>query len=479
MNIYLRCIVLFCTVFLLSSSWVFACSCLTAGTVESDFYASENVAVFKLRSVQRPAEGEQTYGLYGLASAKLTVEKVYKGKLKVGDELTFRQGGGADCVRTFSEKSIDIDYLFYLGKKPAKGIMWTAGTCTRSNTVRGAAADILYLDNMKANAGKTRISGTLIQKFEPAVEGDVWHYEPLAGRTVIITGSGITKKLRTNADGVYETYGLKPGKYRVTPEKVPGFHFSDENKEFEEVEIAEGGMDEADFDFEIRNAIRGRVFDAAGKPFHGACLNLLPARGAPPQYFRKDDCTAKDGSFEFKNVPVGAWIIVANRDDKITASSPFGKLYYPGTALREEASEIPLGPGDFREGLVFNILPAAETVTISGTVTYADGSPAPDLGVSFFDGGKSVDKHASPDANTTTDKDGRFAIEILKGQKGDLLAWMFTYIGKFENCARLDDLVRASGEQNPRIDSPAISVDGNADQAGFDLKLPFNACKKK
>jgi hypothetical protein len=477
MNKYFRITTLFCALFILSSASAFACSCLTAGTALDNFHSSENVAVFKLRSVQRTAEGEQTYGLYGLVSAKLTVEKVYKGKLKVGDELTFKQGGGGDCVRTFSDKFIGTDLLFYLGRKPGKGQMWSAGTCTRSNTVKGAAADILYFDNMKTNAGKTRISGTLIQKFEPAVEGDEWRHEPIAGLVVTIAGSGITKQLKTNADGVYEIYGLKPGKYRVTPEKVPGFRFSDENKEYEEVEIDVGGMDEADFRFEIHNAIRGRVFDSAGKPFQGACLDLLPARGAPPQYFRKDDCTDKDGSFAFDNIPSGTWIIVANKPGRITAASPFGKLYYPGTDKREEASEIPLGPGDFRDNLVFNILPAAETVTISGTVTYADGKPAPDLGVSFFDGGK-PDEYASPDAITTTDRDGRFAIAILKGQKGDLIAWMYSYIGKFENCRKLDDLVRASGETNPRIDSAAIPVEANADQAGFDLKLPFNTCKK-
>jgi len=479
MKIQPRCVILFCALFLLSAASAFACSCSFVGPADSEFYFSENVAVFRLRSVQKPAEGEENYGLYGLVSAKLTVEKVYKGKLKVGDELTFKQGGGGDCVWTFSDKFIGLEYLFYLGAKPARGQMWAAGTCTRSNSVRGAAADILYLDNMKANAGKTRISGTLIQAFEPAVEGDLLRREPLAGRTVTITGGGITKKLKTNVDGVYEIYGLKPGKYRVTPEKVPGFRFSDENKEYEEVEIEAEDIDEADFRFVIHNAIRGRVFDAAGKPFHGACLTLLPALGAPPQYFRKYDCTEKDGSFEFENVPAGTWIIVANREDRITASTPFGKLYYPGTAKREEASEIPLGPGDFRENLVFNILPAAETVTISGTVTYTDGSPAPEIGVMFFDGGKSADKHAAAEAVTTSDKDGRFAIEILKGQKGDILAWMYSYIGKFENCARLDDLVRTSGEQNPRIDSPAITVDATADQTGFDLKLPFNACKKK
>ncbi len=91
-------------ILLVSTNGVLACSCSTNGTVDEQFARTANVVILKLQSVEKPAEGEKIYGYGGIKQSKLTVEKVFKGDLKVGEEMTFAQGGGADCIWTFSEK---------------------------------------------------------------------------------------------------------------------------------------------------------------------------------------------------------------------------------------------------------------------------------------------------------------------------------------------------------------------------------------
>src|SRR6185369_5585806 len=95
-----------------------ACSCAVNNTVDKDFLSIPNIVILKVQAVEKYPEGEKGYSYGGIKQSKLTVEKVFKGTFKIGQELTFAQGGGADCVWTFDESSIGQEYLFYLSAKP-------------------------------------------------------------------------------------------------------------------------------------------------------------------------------------------------------------------------------------------------------------------------------------------------------------------------------------------------------------------------
>lgn len=148
-------------VFCASAQIANACSCAVNETVDKDYLQTPNIVILKLQSVEKVAEGVQSYAYGGVKQSKLTVEKVFKGNLKVGQEMTFAQGGGADCVWTFDEESVGQEYLFYLGDKPVSGKnsdrmissttfgkqtaspeVWMAFTCSRSGNVKFRSGDI-------------------------------------------------------------------------------------------------------------------------------------------------------------------------------------------------------------------------------------------------------------------------------------------------------------------------------------------------
>src|SRR5215203_5291414 len=79
-----------------------ACTCMSP-SLDLAIDESVNIVVLKLQSVEKYREDEKGYGVDGVKQSRLTVEKVFKGNLKVGQELIFAQGGGADCVWTFHE----------------------------------------------------------------------------------------------------------------------------------------------------------------------------------------------------------------------------------------------------------------------------------------------------------------------------------------------------------------------------------------
>jgi hypothetical protein len=480
---------LFSTVLLLmivSSTNVSACSCMRTGTVDTVFETTPNVVIMKLRSVEKYAEGEKGQGSGGIKQSKLTVEKVFKGTLKVGQEITFAQGGGADCVWTFSEGVIGVEFLFYLGAKPVKPGLWVAGTCSRSNSIKGAAVDLLYIDNLERVKGKTRLSGTVTQAIESATEGEQSSYGRLANRHVLVIGNGQSVRLKTNSDGVFEVYDLPPGKYKITPEKIDGFIFDKyTSNESIEVEVKAKSHTEQSFWFYTRNRIAGKFYDTSGKPLKNVCLRLRPAEGKESRGFFEMDCTEADGSFVMDEIPTGSYVLVINEDGKVTSDQPFGKFYYPAAKRREDASEITISPGIFLDDLIITAPETAETITISGYVMLDDGKRASKanlehLDVEFLsDKGDKTKEYRQADARVDVDENGRFNIRILKGDKGLLLASLMTFSGEFENCPRLEKLIKASGSRIPDIKSQGVRIDAINDLGDVELKLPFPTCKRR
>lgn len=487
---------LFLLIFLLSSRTAEACSCGLRPTVLDSFNASDVVVVVSPVYVEK-AEPEKTAApgrmsdgenfVDGVMSTTVRVEQVFKGTLKVGDEMIFSQGGGADCIWTFSEEDIGKKFLFYLGQ-PEGFPRWIAGTCGRSNSVEHAADDLLYLTKLDKVRNKTRISGTV--RFRRGTG------ESLAGRKIRIIGTKQTQELETNDKGVYEIYDLPAGRYLIEPEVPKGWkvaRFWIEQSRSLDRKTNDGSLQripiileanrhaELDVVFDIKNAVRGHIYDPLGQPMKGVCLDLIPADGTKGEYL--GDCTEKEGAFELNEIPPGDYVIVVNNDGKMTSSEPFGTFYYPKALKREQATVFNIGLGDIVENL--EIYPPMElkTITVEGVLLFSDGKPVADESVVFKSArkqsaGNDEDEEDSNDARATTDPKGRFSIKILQGANGSLFGHMYTYDGEFENCPKLDRLIKQADSDVPEINTRPLEIRATTDLYGVELKFPFPSCKK-
>lgn len=467
-----------------------ACSCGARPTVLDAYDSAEVVVVVRAVAVEKASpeqtapKGQMSNGqnyVDGVKSATMRVERVYKGWLKAGDEMTFAQGGGADCIWTFEEDDVGKKFLFYLkrfGGEPA----WIAGTCGRSNRVDYAADDLLYLDKMEKVRGKTRISGTL----GFAAETD----ESVEGRKIRIVGAGKTYEARTDENGVYEIYDVPAGRYSVEPEiprgwKVanfwlrssPSFAGGDEVKATKMIPLVLQAKKHAGLDIrlDVDNALRGHLYDPAGKPMYGVCLHLVPADGTKGPYLA--DCTEKDGAFEIDEIPPGRFVLVVNERGKVTSREPFGTFYYPNVYRREDATVFQLAPGEFVENVQIYAPAAAETITVEGVLLYSDGKPVAGGRVEF-----KLEKTAAretADAGEATDSKGRFSIKILKGQTGQLYGRLYAFTGQYENCPKLDALIKKVGRNDmAEIKTAAVQINAEQNVYGVELKYPFPGCKK-
>jgi hypothetical protein len=289
------------SLFLIGQTPVFACSCAARPTVLDYFESSKLVVAAKVVSVEKVKNGENNYAVDGVKSTKMVVEKVYKGNVKVGDELTFAQGGGADCIWTFSEDNIGEHFLFYLNS-PTTGHpffgeqaqkyeqpMYTAVTCGRSNVLEYATDDLLYLDNLDKARGRTRISGTLGSWSENSPN--------FANVKVKIIGKNKTYETVTDKNGVYEIYDLPAGEYLIEADVPKGWKLNDYTlnryasdspriyalkrraaKNQAPVVLKAKRHAAMDLLFEIDNAVRGKVGSVFSKPSAESCVNAVSTK---------------------------------------------------------------------------------------------------------------------------------------------------------------------------------------------------------
>ena len=151
--------------FLITSQTASACSCGARPTVLESFDRTDEVVIVRVISVEKVGDTDEHHYVDGVRSTTMVVERVFKGKLKIRDEIVFGQGGGVDCIWTFDEKSVGHQFLFYLNRPekladsylPSKDPgLWFAFGCGRSRGLAGATDDMLYLENISKRR-KTRI----------------------------------------------------------------------------------------------------------------------------------------------------------------------------------------------------------------------------------------------------------------------------------------------------------------------------------
>lgn len=202
-----------------------ACTCSpTAGTVLEEFAGSPNVVAVRLDEFEELDRSVEGGNVYRTMAAVMTVEKVYKGVIKINQRMRILDGAGGDCSMGFLRSQPGQKFLLYAGppKRIGKlrGSLYLISSCSRSDRIEAAGSDLAFLDNRVAMAGKTRLSGT-VKRFSADPPS-------LANIQVMVTGKdGYQQVAQTDENGFFELWGLPPGAYRVAFQVPKGTRLRD------------------------------------------------------------------------------------------------------------------------------------------------------------------------------------------------------------------------------------------------------------
>jgi hypothetical protein len=136
--------------------------------------------------------------------AYVRIEKLYKGVNR--SQIVLSQLG-----KRVAPKFIGASrYLFY-ANYDKKLKIWEVKTCTRTRMTEYANDDLLFLNGLPSSTAKTRVSGE-ITKITQMPDGE---NRRLADFKIKIAGENREYETATDKNGVYEIYGLPPGKYII------------------------------------------------------------------------------------------------------------------------------------------------------------------------------------------------------------------------------------------------------------------------
>jgi len=131
--------------------------------------------------------------------------------------------GGSECGYDFRQGE---HYLVYAYPHPQSGKLYT-GICQRTRPISEAGDDLDYLSKKDDPSHGAGIEGTIEElKRDSCYETQVVGF--MAGISVLVQGkSGHWTTLSQN-DGRFRLWGLRPGRYRITPALPKGFLASTE-----------------------------------------------------------------------------------------------------------------------------------------------------------------------------------------------------------------------------------------------------------
>ena len=447
-------------------------------TVCESYSAADAVFVGVVRKVERhePKKNGKSNEIFSGQIAHVQVERVFKGEDI--SEAIFRSGK-TPCDPSYEVGKRWLFYAYY----DEESRTWSVNGCGRSTFIQFAADDLQYLQGLPASAQKTRISGVLeLSGIDQATGNFLVEY--LSGVRVKVSDGQKTYEVLTDGNGVYEIYGLPPGRYAIQPEIPPGLKISfpnyhgerdDSDKNALKAVLGEKGCAGADFYFIGDAAINGKLFGADGRAMPKVCLSLQP-KGMTAEHNWFYDCTDEQGRYEFREIPPGDYTIVVNNGGKISSDAPFPKAYYPGVFDKERAGVLSMAGGDRLENVNIHIPSQEIRNVIQGVLLRSGGRPAADVVVTF-------EAEAAPEGyigkvHTRTDAHGRFSLNVLQGLKGRIYGHMDANPDEYPDCPELEKLIKAKGGYYLNVETKPIHLKVTTDVEGVKLIFP-ELCKGK
>ncbi len=316
-------------------------------------------------------------------------------------------GSGPACGYSFKQGE---RYLVYASRN-TQGAGLVTGICSRTRPLAEATDDLRFFQTLSAPSDRGRLYGTVTHWERDVSTQQPRDYGAVRNLRVNVSGTGAVVDTWTDDAGRYEVR-LPPGKYEVTFLPAPGFSTKNLTHSIELPDARACSV--LDWSVRYDGRIKGII--------------QLPQResgAAIPVELMAADAVGKGGNisalrtpidaggrFEFTEVPPGRYVVGVDLVRRMDAKVVFPTTFYPGTADPASATIVQLEGGQERELDPMPLPPSRTPYQLTGTVVFADGSPAVGAFISLSDGVATFRQVA---VGIKTGSDGAFSFLVHDG----------------------------------------------------------------
>ena len=315
---------------------------------------------------------------------RLRVDESYVGSAEQTLELFSSKGM---CSPSFE---MGDRYLVIAGRS---GERWSTNICAGTTMAKYAKLEIEALRAWKRG-----------QRSSPAISGSVLDgtrrpdrrpsdARMAAGIRIMLTGGGVQRETRTDADGLFNFSGLAPAPYRLQMAE-PGWvaeHGWNPNSQHVDLTTTACAMPYFSIK-QLQASVRGRLAGPPGVPLRGIVVMAVPLAAQPQGYDRRVSRTNENGEFTLGELEPGEYVIGLNiggwpvtpRSPVVQSApgpAPYPPNYYPGVAARESAQVFRLEREQMIALADWTVPPPLKERQFEGVVKWPDGSPVADARV--------------------------------------------------------------------------------------------------
>ncbi len=432
-----------------SDERTFACSCVATATCQS-FGRSDVVFVGKVigskqqktvddyETINEGKKDERTITkkvTYDVGEIYFEVTEAFNGAEKNSRITIYSNIGGGDCgfwfkrgesylvfaARESSQSPSGISSLTYGNSgeklKVDNNRLWTT-ICSGTEELNSAEGSLNYLRNLP----KTGSGGTIVGRIDEAIryyKAENVTSKPMSDAKIQaqnVDGEKQAFYATSDQNGYFEIK-VPVGNYLVKPILESNLTFNNRyGKEDQPIKIEDRKCESKIFWVSNNSSVSGKVIDVEGNTYDDVMIELIPfdKKKNQPGLDYKFESVEEDGTFSFKGVPLGRYILSVNFKDKPEDDSPFPTTFYPKTNIQTQAKIFEIGYGTKISDIVFQLPPKLVKRKINGTVVWKNGKPAVGAEVQL------KDIEADRDVFFTepvTNDNGEFSMDWFEGRQ--------------------------------------------------------------
>jgi hypothetical protein len=300
-----------------------------------------------------------------------------------------------------------------------------SGDCTGTLHIKDAKDALEFMRDWAAGKRQSFLQGRIGENVDDEMVSyslDYNHGNPLKNADVIATRQGKEFRGRTDERGQYRILVPEPGLYSVAVH-LDGYAMT---RGKYAVKVVPEACSEQDIGMWTDSRVKGSVRSTSGEPRSQIAVQLVRTLCDTCGRFELTEKTKADGSYEFRNVPPGQYLLGINVGG-LQSTMPYPPRFYPGVDSAGKATPIHVEGARSISQLDFTIKDRLPTRRIDVQVVWPDGRPVVNAVIRCVSPEVPGQPGSRDHISRRVDSNGRVSYEVLADRSftvdADALFW--------------------------------------------------------